>query len=84
MPDCSKLSLHFWLTQSMARTIGVNLHQALVRGQFARSDYTQTIAECMACAQTEKCVPWLAKQGAGADHLPDYCALKSTLEALKP
>ncbi|MHC0053394.1 DUF6455 family protein [Actibacterium sp. D379-3] len=83
MEDNGRLSRHFWLTQGMARSIGVDLNGALKAGRLDRADYTQTVATCCGCGKSRRCMEWMALQGRGADALPDYCAIKPVLERLK-
>ncbi|TCO73928.1 DUF6455 family protein [Rhodovulum euryhalinum] len=83
MEDQGRLSKHFWLTQGMARTIGVNVNEALRAGNLGRGEFAELVATCCHCDRTERCIPWLARQGAGAEGVPDWCPLKARLEALK-
>lgn len=83
MEDQGRLSKHFWLTQGMARTIGVNLNDALKGGRLGRGVFAEMVAQCCHCDRTERCMPWLGRQGAGAEAIPDWCPLKSCLEPLK-
>lgn len=83
MEESGKLSRHFWLTQGMARAVGVNLNEAIRTGELERADYAQLIAECCTCAHCGKCLTWLATNGAGAAQQPDYCAMGPLLERLR-
>ncbi|MGC9417457.1 MAG: DUF6455 family protein [Rhodovulum sp.] len=83
MEDQGTLSKHFWLTQGMARTIGANVNAALKDGHMGRGEFAELVARCCHCDRTERCMPWLAQQGAGAEEIPDWCPLKARLEALK-
>ncbi|MBK1636409.1 DUF6455 family protein [Rhodovulum adriaticum] len=83
MEDHGKLSKHFWLTQGMARTLGVNVNDALKDGRMARGAYAELVAACCHCDRAESCMAWMGQQTAQADTLPDWCAIKPTLEALR-
>lgn len=83
MEESGRLSRHFWLTQGMARTVGVNLNQALRTGQVGRDDYAQLIAECCNCTHCKECMAWLAAHGGGAEQAPDYCAMGRILSKLR-
>lgn len=83
MEEHGRLSKHFWLTQGMARTIGVNVNTALGCGRLGRGEFAELVAQCCHCDRTEKCLAWMACQRAGAETLPDWCAVKPGLEALK-
>ncbi|MBN2906379.1 MAG: hypothetical protein JXJ18_06715 [Rhodobacteraceae bacterium] len=83
MEDQGKLSKHFWLAQGMARTIGVNVNEALSVGRMGRGEFAELVARCCHCDRGESCMAWMACQSAGAEDLPGYCALKPRIEALK-
>ncbi|RAP41422.1 hypothetical protein BYZ73_10795 [Rhodovulum viride] len=83
MEDQGRLSKHFWLTQGMARTIGVNLNDALRSGQLGRGEYSELVAACAHCGRAEECMRWMGHQVTGADRLPEWCAVGVRLEALK-
>lgn len=83
MDDEGRISTHFWLTQGMARSIGVNVNEALRKGRLDRGAYAELVARCCHCARTSDCMGWMARQGAGAEALPLWCAVKPAIEALK-
>ncbi|WP_372603045.1 DUF6455 family protein [Actibacterium sp.] len=83
MQDSTRLSRHFWQTQGMARSVGVDLNGALQSGRLLRSRYEALIAECYLCAHADACLKWMAMQGRGAKSAPGYCALKVDFEALR-
>ena len=77
------LSHHFWLTQGMARSIGLNLNTALKTGLLDREEFARMIATCSACGNADRCIAWMAEQGRGAGRPPDCCAIGQRLERLK-
>lgn len=83
MEEAGRLSRHFWLTQGMARAVGVNLNAALQEGRISRADYAQAIAECCHCAHHQRCLDWLAVNGAGAERQPAFCAIGPMLDGLR-
>lgn len=83
MEDQGRLSKHFWLTQGMARTLGVNVNAALRCGRMGRGEFAELVAACCHCDRADTCMAWMALQTSGAEELPDWCALKSRLEALR-
>jgi hypothetical protein len=83
MEETGRLSRHFWLTQGMARTVGVNLNVALQTGRTSRQEYAQAIAECCHCAHRQRCIAWLAVHGAGAEKQPEFCAIGPWLDQLR-
>lgn len=78
-----KLSRHFWLTQGMARSVGINLNEALQSAVLRRDEYAQAIALCCDCGKTQQCVGWMAQQGAGARDVPSFCPIGEMLEKLR-
>lgn len=83
MKESGRLSRHFWLSQGMARAVGVPLNEALKTGALSRDDYAQAIAECCHCARCKDCLAWLAVNGAGAEREPPFCALTPFLDKLR-
>ncbi|ARE42187.1 hypothetical protein RGUI_4046 [Rhodovulum sp. P5] len=83
MEDHGNLSMHFWLAQGMARTIGVNVNQALNEGQIGRGEFSELIARCCHCDRSDTCMTWMGQQVSGAEALPGWCALKDRFEALR-
>lgn len=83
MGECSKLSRHFWLTQGMARALGVDLNGALRAGKLERAEYAEAIAACCGCDHYQECLAWLAVNGASAQKKPGFCALGPFLDRAK-
>jgi hypothetical protein len=73
----------YWLTRGMARALGVNLSSALAAGALGRDGLEELVLRCAACGRQAECMPWLGQNAAHAETLPDYCALKAPLEALR-
>lgn len=78
------LSRHFWLTQGMARSIGLDLNRALRSGELPRDAYSQMIASCCDCDCSGACIAWMAQQGGGATAPPDFCPIAGALKRLLP
>ena len=74
----------FWLTRSMARTVDVNLTEAMHESALVPADYAAMVTRCRMCPDPEGCEAWLAVHGAGADRVPDHCANSEMLNALLP
>lgn len=83
MEQNGRLSKHFWLAQGMARTIGLNVNEALRTGRMDRGDFSELVATCCHCDRSETCMAWMGKQARLCDSLPGWCALKLPFEALK-
>lgn len=73
----------FWLTRSVARAIGVNLSEALHRGDLSAIDYAAMVTRCRRCPHAETCEAWLAVHGAGAERAPDCCTNAEALNRLR-
>jgi uncharacterized protein DUF6455 len=66
---------HFWLTRSVARSIGVNLSEAMAENHLSPEDYSIMVTQCRAEGCHEACQRWLASQTTAiADGPPAYCA----------
>ena len=79
--DLATTPLAWGLTRGMARTLGVNLIEAVTDGWYSRAELSKLVASCAACGASERCTAWLAKT-AKADALPAYCSNKSDIESL--
>jgi len=76
--------LAFWRTRSVARTVGLNLSEAMRGGALSTAEYAVMVERCRKCQHARACTDWLAVNGAGADHVPEHCANAATLNALTP
>ena len=72
----------FALTRGMARTIGVDLVQAVRCGGYGREDLDTLVSACMRCRQQDRCTTWLGRT-VQASQLPTFCPNKAGLEALR-
>ncbi|MDX1780918.1 MAG: DUF6455 family protein [Thalassovita sp.] len=76
-------ALHFWLTRSVARSIGLSLTDAMSRGQLSPQGYTEMVTRCRQCPLVTQCEQWLAQNGAGAETVPESCVNATRLNGLK-
>lgn len=74
----------FWLTRSVARAVGVSLSEAIAEGALLPAEYSEMVTRCRKCPHGATCELWLAKHGAGAAEVPDYCANAQRLNGLIP
>ncbi|MBI1218910.1 MAG: hypothetical protein GC186_10210 [Rhodobacteraceae bacterium] len=74
---------HYWLTQGMARALGVNLSAAIHAGILSRADLDTLVARCQDCGHASDCLLWLGRNASGAPALPGYCENRVPLEALR-
>ena len=65
--------LPFWRTQRVARTLGLNLTEALADGRLDRQSYQLMVAECQTCAHAADCTRWMASTRAAAGEAPAFC-----------
>lgn len=73
---------HYWLTQGMARTVGVNLCAAITAGALSRGGLETLVARCEACGRQADCMAWLGRT-ACAEAPPSYCANRQPLTELR-
>lgn len=74
---------HFWLTLGMARSLGVNLTDALQRGDLGRGDYADLVTQCRGCDAARACVVWMGQQTDIAARAPDFCANQAAYGGLQ-
>lgn len=74
--------LHFWLTRSVAKVMGVSLSQAMSNDQLSANEYAELVSECRACRRVESCKAWLAEQLDIKPVAPPGCANSRSLEML--
>lgn len=73
---------HFWLTRSVARAMGLNLSEAMAAGSLTPVEYAGMVTNCRKCQNVERCMAWLAANGASAEAAPDHCANAELLNKL--
>lgn len=81
--DDPDASLAWSLTRGMARTLGVNLIEAVTEGWYSRAELARLVERCANCGLSEHCCAWLAVTPT-AKALPSYCRIKHDLEVLAP
>ena len=74
---------HFWLTRSVARAMDLNLSEAMAAGRLTPVGYARMVTNCRKCQHAERCIAWLAENGAGAEAASDFCANADTLNTLR-
>ncbi len=73
----------YWLTNGMARSVGVNLPDAVAQGAIDRHRISEMVAQCRSCTKTEACLLYLAQGEGHGDDVPSYCLNHEAIEALK-
>ena len=79
--DIATAPLAWGLTRGMARTLGIDLIEAVTEGWYSRAELSRLIDRCAACGLAEQCCVWLAVTPR-ADALPGYCRNKFAIEDL--
>jgi hypothetical protein len=79
--DPATAPLAWGLTRGMARTLGVNLIEAVRDGWYSRAELGRLVDACAACGQSPRCTTWLAVTPK-AEALPTFCSNKTDIEAL--
>lgn len=80
--DIAQNPMAFGLTRGMARTVGVNLIEAVTEGWYSRRELEALVGRCAACGRDTSCAAWLAVTPRAAN-LPGFCANKSEIEVLR-
>lgn len=80
------IDLHFWLTRSVGRCIGLNFRVALDEGRLSPDDYLALVHACRDCGQVAPCQHWLGGQRgvASSSRAPTFCPNGPALDALRP
>jgi len=76
-------AVHFWLTRSAARAMGVNLSEAMADGRLSTQDYTKMVTACRTCHHVASCQAWLATEAVPRRAPFGECPHKSLLERLQ-
>ncbi|WP_420569402.1 DUF6455 family protein [Thalassovita sp.] len=74
---------HFWLTRSVARSMGLNFSDALREGRISPQGYSELVTQCRKCACVAQCEKWLAQAGISATQAPSHCPIAPVLNELK-
>ena len=82
MHDMGDISLHFWLTRSVARVMGVNLSEAVASQRISPADYANLVTTCRSCPHVGTCQAWLSAQTAITHSAPPHCKNASALQSL--
>lgn len=66
-------AMHFWLTRSVARVMGVSLSRAMADNDLSAVDYAGMIARCRTCPNVTTCQAWLGQMRDGPAAAPAHC-----------
>lgn len=81
LPPPGDPDLHFWITQSVARSVGLRFSDAMQRGLLSEDDFAALVTACQKCPYVEFCVAHLGEARALGE-VPEFCANKDALEML--
>lgn len=81
--DNQNTTLAWNLTRGMARTLGINLVEAVTEGWYTRGELDVLVGVCARCDQTQRCMGWLAHK-TRSEALPHFCHNKHEIESLAP
>ncbi|WP_371225884.1 DUF6455 family protein [Roseovarius sp. 2305UL8-3] len=73
---------HFWLTRSVARTMGISLSEAMAMGYLSAPDYAKLVNTCRTCPNASQCEAWLGERRAALPEAPDHCMNCATFARL--
>jgi hypothetical protein len=79
----ARIDHHTNLFQTMADTVGVDLSEAVFRGQLPPEALRGAVLSCTACEGAADCPGWLAENAGGSRAAPAYCRNGSLLENLR-
>ncbi|MDF2141580.1 DUF6455 family protein [Paenirhodobacter sp. CAU 1674] len=69
------LNRHAALMNRMAEVLGVDLTEAMAKGQLSGEGWREAVVRCTSCDDPTACQHWLAGHDGdeGAAEAPDYC-----------
>ncbi|WP_439121516.1 DUF6455 family protein [Marivita sp.] len=65
--------LHFWLTRSVAKVMGVSLSEEMAHDRLTAQGYAAMVTACRECALVASCQGWLGDQKGFAKTPPPGC-----------
>ncbi|WP_204112933.1 DUF6455 family protein [Shimia biformata] len=74
---------HFWLTRSVARSLGLSFSEAMAEGHISQSEYAALVTRCRRCPHVAACQDWLGNEGLSASAAPGFCANAGVLDRLR-
>ena len=78
-----QIEKHFWLTRSVARSMGISFTEVIAEGRLSAEGYAALVTRCRAAGCSKQCAIWLAKNRDIATSAPEFCANADQLAALR-
>lgn len=82
MDNLGNAEMHFWLTRSVARVMGISFSEEMSCGRISAKEYSDLVTNCRTCQRTATCSLWLASQASLSRTAPEGCKNAPELEAL--
>lgn len=83
MPNPHILKKHAELVDRMSTTLGLDLEEAMMKGQMQLDTLGDAVLRCTGCDRTDACGHWLEEQQAPAEQPPGYCRNTHLFDLLK-
>lgn len=79
------VDLHFWLTRSVGRCIGLSFSAAIDEGRLSAEEFRDIVHVCSGCDKVRSCQHWLGGQrkAFGRASPPEFCRNAHLLESLR-
>jgi hypothetical protein len=74
--------LHFWLTRSVARVMGLNFSEEMANERLTPQAYADMVKACSRCPRVTSCQRWLSEQSDVTRNAPPGCRNSKVLEGL--
>jgi hypothetical protein len=79
----SKLKKHADLMDRTATALGVDLEEAVLRGELDPQDIPEAVLRCAACTDPDHCASLTRADNTVLEDIPSYCRNKNTLAQLR-
>lgn len=83
MPNSQLLKRHAELVDRMSQSLGLDLEEAMMKGQMQMDTLGDAVLRCTGCAEADTCDHWLAAQSGQADQPPEYCRNTELFDLLR-